>query len=203
MPIRDDQVLPLNRRPDEVVTEGRNKVRFIIGTDRKNTVDSGFGSGGQNDKKSGALIVTIGGDERDLNLTEDDVVLFLSEKTNPDEYFSVDMGTEKKEEAAAILSSQNIYLISKGVIKLFRNNFVLEINENEIKIQRKDGPTITLNSNGIVMGQGSEEFSPLGNKLKTWLETSTVQTAMGPAKFNPTDIQRFVADVLSTKVKIG
>ncbi len=203
MSIRDESVKWLKRRFDEIVSEGRNKVRVIIGTDRKNTIDSGYGSGGANDKESGAYIVTVGGDEEDINLTEDDVVLFLSGKSDPDDYFAVDMGAEKKEASLAALSAANVYFIAKDSIKLYRNGYVLNMTSDGIIIERKDGPKITLNQNGIVVGQGSEEFSPLGNKLKTWLETSTIQTAMGPAKFNPADIQRFVADVLSTVVKIG
>lgn len=203
MPIIDDAVKWLKRRVDEQIIEGRNKVRLIIGTDRKNTVDSGYGSGGANDKESGAFILTVGGDEEDLNLTEDDVVFFMSGKTDPDDYFAVDMGEEKKETSAAALSSNNIYLIAKDSIKIFRNNYVINMTENGVVIERKNGPKISLNQDGIVVGNGQEEFAPLGQKLKTWLETSTIQTAMGPAKFNPADIQRFVQDVLSTVVKVG
>ena len=105
MSIRDESIKWFKRRVDEIVSEGRNKVRVIIGTDRKNTIDSGYGSGGANDKESGAYIVTVGGDEEDLNLTEDDVVLFLSGKSDPDDYFAVDMGAEKKEASLAALSA--------------------------------------------------------------------------------------------------
>lgn len=203
MPIIDDTVKRLKRRVDEQIMEGRNKVRLIIGTDRKNTIDSGYGSGGANDKESGAFIVTVGGDEEDINLTEDDVVFLMSGKTDLDDYFAVDMGEEKTESSGAVLSSGNVYLVAKDSIKIFRDGYVINLTDSGIVIERKNGSKITLDENGLTLGEGQEEFAPLGQKLKTWLETSTVQTAMGPAKFNPADIQRFVSDVLSTVVKIG
>lgn len=202
MPIIDDSVIPYDRRSDERVQEGRNKVRVIIGTDRRDTVDSGYGSGEEASVDSGAFIVTVGGDEQDLNLEEDDVIFMMSGKTDPDDYLQISAGDKKTGIPAASLKSDNVYLVARDSLKLVSSNFNIIITNDQIVIQNNEGMKIVLTPDAVSIGEGAEQRTPLGESLDTWLKNLTVDTAMGPAKINAAHMSTFISDVLSTKVRI-
>ena len=69
----------------------------------------------------------------------------------------------------------------------------------ETKAELEAGSEIELEAPRISHGANASDAAVLGDALHQWLDTSTVLTPMGPASFNPADIARFPALVLSTK----
>lgn len=88
-----------------------------------------------------------------------------------------------------------------------KENFAVQVPKN-FKIKSEDVARVEatnlveLESASVKLGKNAEQAAPRGEDLHTFLEELTVLTAMGPAKINTFDIDRFVAAVLSTKVKI-
>lgn len=188
--ILDTIVNFLARAGDRIFT-GRNRTRIIMGTDRKDTKDSGYGENGEDDPESGTLDFVAGYDpsSSDQNLRDDKSRLYISGKTDPDDYFGIDLGDKAEGEPAMIQISDNIYLKSRKRIKILNDKFSILVKENgEITI--KSDQKIVFDSSNIRIGDANasevpawaskvfDELSAIDRTLKSLTGGSTA-----PAEF--------------------
>jgi hypothetical protein len=163
--IRERFVAFLARLSDTVLS-GRNRARIVIGTDRKTTVDSGYGDGGENDPESAAIDLVAGydGDSGDINFESDKSRLYLSGKTDPDDYLSINKGGKVEGESAAIAVSDNLYLKARNKTKIIGPDYsivledetiTIEVTGGSAKIELKVGSqTVRVNNSGIELDAG-------------------------------------------------
>lgn len=146
-------------RLTDVLFAGRNRSRIVIGTDRKDTVDSGYGDGGQNDPDSASITLTAGfdGASGDPDFLNDKTTLYLSGKTDPDSYADITKGSTVEGEAVILGISDNIYYKARKKTKIVGPKYSILIDEDgncliecETKIELKVGQNIVrINSSGI------------------------------------------------------
>lgn len=140
-------------RLTDVVYQSRNRARIVIGTDRKDTVSSGYGDGGSNEAESAAIDIVAGfdGSSQNPSFENDKSRLYLSAKCDPDDYIANDKGPPITGEAAIIGVSDNIYLKARKKVKIVNENYSLLLND--------DG-TIEIECNSTITATAS------GNKMK-------------------------------------
>lgn len=148
-------------RLTDAIYSSRNRARIVIGTDRKDTKESGFGDGGQNDPDSSAIDIVAGfdGDSEDPSFSEDKSRIYLSGKSNPDEYIQNEKGESVQEEASIITVSDNIYLKSRNKIKILNDNYSIVCN-NDGTIEIECNETIQING-----GENKIKISRTGIEL--------------------------------------
>ena len=162
-------------RITDIVFPGRNRARIVIGTDRKDTVESGYGAGGENDAESATIdiVAGYGTENNNPDLINDKSRIYISGKTDPDQYFDINKGARVEGEAAIVGISDNVYLKARKKTKIIGPEYSIVIDENgdatiELKsvsmsaqnsIELKTGSNkIIINSAGITLdaGQGIE-----------------------------------------------
>lgn len=163
--IRERIVAFLSRLSDSVFP-GRNRARIVIGTDRKDTIESGYGDGGENDPESAAIDLVAGfvGDSGDISFIEDKSRLYLSGKTNPDEYSGINKGGKVEGEAAFIGISDHVYLKARKKTKIVGPDYTIIMENGTVtieatgdnpKIELKVGSqTVRVNNSGIELDAG-------------------------------------------------
>lgn len=128
--IRDTIVAFLARTSDYIFS-GRNRARIVVGTDRKDTADSGYGAGGQDDPDSSTIDIVVGFDPTsgDPDLENDKSRIYLSEKTDPDDYFNIQVGDSVTGESAGVVISDHIRVIGRKTIKIVGKDFSINIDD--------------------------------------------------------------------------
>lgn len=191
----------ITQRLSDIVIQGRNRSMIILGTDRKDSVDSGYGDGGQNEIESATIdIVTCWDpDSNTPNYKEDKSRIYISGKTDPDNYFDINKGESVEGEPAIVNISDNIYLKARKKIKILNDNISILISENgEIEIEAENKATIKvgsanliLNKDGLVsIGTQSSEEDNIAQALKTKREIQStrdiIQNLVMQVTVNPT-----------------
>lgn len=145
--IRD--IIPqFNQRHSDYVIQGRNRARIVLGTDRKKEITSGFGDGGENDADSSTIDVVVGYQGSDPDYSLDKSRVYITGKTNPDEYFEINAGEEATEASAVVVVADNIYLKARNRIKIVGNgNEILLNNDGTLEI-RANGDILIGNREG-------------------------------------------------------
>lgn len=143
------------RRVSDIAYQGRNNALIWLGTDRKDTINSGWGDGGKNDPNAGAIYIGVGLQRLDGNLDfiQDEAHIYLSEKCNPDEYFVVNKGPRVEGDPAIIVHSNNVYLLGRDIVKIIagQNSIIIDP-ENGITV---DSPNkITVKSPNVLIDNG-------------------------------------------------
>lgn len=156
--IRDQTIPIFLRRASDKVFEGRNRTRIVLGTDRKNTINSGLGDGGENDPESGTVDVVAGYIDSNPNYSEDKARTLISAKTNLDEYFGVNKGSRASNESGIANKAENIYLLAQNRIKILIPSGAILIENGEISIEFN-------NSVNIKCGTNVLQISPDGISL--------------------------------------
>lgn len=154
-------------RISDVIIRGRNRSMIIIGTDRRTTPESGYGDGGDNDVDSSSIDLVAGydADSEDVSLQNDKSRIYIAEKTDPDSYFGINVGTSVSGAPAIVGISDNIYLKSRKKIKIVNDNVTINIDEDgnlEIEATKKaeikvGGSKLLISDNGNIeldAGQG-------------------------------------------------
>ena len=77
--------------------------------------------------------------------------------------------------------------------------YELSLQKGECGMQNAFGAYLLLNKNGVLEANGSEQKAVRGDDLKTWLESHTHGTPVGPSS---TPVQPFTPTILSSKVKL-
>lgn len=121
------------KRLSDNLFEGKNRTAIIMGTDRKNIKESGYGDGGQNRVESGTIDLVVGYGNNasgDPDYINDKSRIYISGLTDPDDYFGVSRGTNIKEAPAVIIFSDNSYVVARKIVKILtpKNHIILKDN---------------------------------------------------------------------------
>lgn len=145
------------KRASDVFFSGRNGAYILIGTDRKDIRNSGYGEGGKNEKSCATVDITAGHTKENPDYINDATRLYLSQKTDPDDYFNIIKGSRTSGKPAAVLHSDNIYLKARSKIKILNDTFSITVEE--------DGSVIieTVSVARIKSGVGTIEMLPSGD----------------------------------------
>lgn len=151
-----DRVPRFLKRVSDYVLPGRNRSRIVLGTDRKNTANSGYGDGGKNDTESSSIDLVAGFVKEDPAYKEDKSRVYIAEKTDPDDYFGIEEGPKATGESAVVVKSGNVYIAADSKVKIIHPNFTLvvtsegvEIKATKIKMKAGDG-TLEILQDGTV-----------------------------------------------------
>jgi len=154
-------------RASDIVFSGRNKSRIILGTDRQDNVNSGYGDESDDPQQGSSTIDLVAGFiDGNIDHVNDKSRIYISEMTNPDEYFQMEdsvvtgngFGREVEKEPAIVSTSDNLYFKARKNIKIRNENITILISEDgnieiecqdAIKIQSGES-VITLNPNGQI-----------------------------------------------------
>lgn len=152
------------RRISDFVLPGRNSSMIVIGTDRKDVANSGYGDGGKNKTESSMIDLVAGYKKQNPDYKDDASRVLISECTDPDEYFGINKGSEQKSTPSVVISSDQVYLKARKNIKIVNDNFSIIVNESgEVEISTTSSgkikcgsSVITLKSNGEILlgGEG-------------------------------------------------
>lgn len=160
--IRERFVAFLGRISDYVIP-GRFRARIVIGSDRKDTITSGYGDGGRNDPESAAIDIVAGftGDSGNPNFISDKSRLYVVGKTDPDENADINKGGKVEGAAAIIGISDNIYLKARNKTKIIGPDYTILMEagvltiEAQSKIEIKVGrQTVRVDGSGIELDAG-------------------------------------------------
>lgn len=146
-------------RASDFVLRGRNRSMIIVGTDREDTVDSGYGAGGENDPDSAAIDIVAGfdADQENINYDTDNSRIYVAQKTNPDEYFDISVGNEVQGEPAIIQKSDHLYMKSRKKIKIVNDNVSINIDEDgNIEIEAQTKTEIKVGNSKIMISQNGD-----------------------------------------------
>ncbi len=174
------------RRVSDMLYQGRNAAMIIIGTDRKNTTNSGYGDGGQNKPESATIDIVAGYKGKDVDYKKDSTRLYLSECTDPDEYFDIKQGAKPKATPALVGISDQVYFKARKNIKIVNDNFSIIVSEDgNVEITASGngkltfgGASIALNKNGeITLGSPTGP----GKRIITEDDICAGVVAAGPA----------------------
>lgn len=159
-----DRFLAFAKRASEIVFSGRNRSRIVLGTDRKDTVDSGYGDGGRNDVDSSSIDMVAGADpdSSDMSFARDKSRVYISEKSDPDDYLENQIGDAVEGEPVVLMVSDNVYLKSRSKTKILGPKYSIYFDqdgncqiicENSIEIKVGNN-TVRLNSGAIELDAG-------------------------------------------------
>lgn len=167
----------IRKRMGDVVFHGRNKAMILIGTDRKNSITSGYGEDGEDDIDSAVIDLVVGfpADSQNPDYPNDKSRIYIAEKTDPDDYFGIEKGASVEGEPSIIQTSDNLYLKSRKKVKILNGNVSILIDEdgnliieasNEISIKCGESSVKMSPSGEIEMGSGSggTGFPAMGSK---------------------------------------
>lgn len=210
-----DQIVNFLARQSDRVFSGRNRTRIVLGTDRKNTINSGYGAGGEDDPESSTIDIVAGylPDSGDVNYTDDKSRIYVSGKTDPDDYFEIDVGTKAEGVAAIVHISDYVYLKARKSLKIVNDKFSILIEENG-RMTVKSDEKIIFDSSDILIGDSSATETPAWasklltelTKIKTSIDSLTVTGGVTtPAVLVkiPYDAPTSISQLGATKTKIS
>lgn len=145
------------KRSGDIFFPGRNGAYILIGTDRKDTLNSGYGEGGKNDKSSAAIDIVAGYKKENPDYINDSSRIYISQKTDPDEYFAINAGEKITGQPSIVIKSDNVYIKPRNNFKIVNDKFSILISE--------DG-TINIENNQnirIKSGQSTIDLAPSGD----------------------------------------
>jgi hypothetical protein len=145
------------KRTSDILFPGRNGAYILIGTDRKDLVNSGYGVGGKNEKACATIDIVAGHKGENPDYVNDSSRIYISQKTDADDYFEITKGEKIKGKPTIVASSDNVYLKARSGIKILNKNFSIVVSE--------DG-TVTIESvasSKIKSGAGVIEMLPSGD----------------------------------------
>lgn len=129
----NEKVPRISKRISDQYIAGSNNTAIILGRDRKSTPESGYGS----QTSAGALYVVAGRKTEDYDFKNDKSYLYLSMKSDPDDYIGSTSNGNDKEVASALLVSDHVRVLGRNKVKI-----------------TVGASSITLNSDGTVVIDG-------------------------------------------------
>jgi hypothetical protein len=149
-------------RITDYVLNSRNRARIVIGTDRKDTIDSGYGDGGKNEAESASIDIVAGfdGESGNPSFKDDLSRIYLSAKADPDLYLDNRIGPSAESEPAILCVSDNIYLKARSKTKILNDNYSIVLDEDgNIQIQASSKILVTVGSNSIKIDSSGIELN--------------------------------------------
>jgi hypothetical protein len=148
-------------RLTDLVLQSRNRARIVIGTDRKDSTSSGYGDGGQNDPESASIDLVAGfdGSSGDMSFVRDKSRIYLSGKTDPDDYIGNSKGSAITAEPAILGISDNIVLKARNKVKIVSDTYSIIMTESgEIEIECNSTVTVTASGNKVKISASGIEL---------------------------------------------
>ena len=144
----------------DVFFPGRNRARIVIGTDRKDTKDSGYGDGGANSADSATIDIVAGYgiSNNDPDLQNDKSRIYISGKTDPDDYFGVSKGAAVTGEPAIVGISDNLYLKARKKTKIIGPDYSITLIDGNVTIEADNSIEISVGSNKIKISSSGIEL---------------------------------------------
>lgn len=184
-----EKIPRIKKRISDQYIGGSNNTAIIFGRDRKSTVESGYG----NKEQSGAMYVVAGRKSEDYDFENDKSFLYLSMKSDPDEYAGTTQNGNDKESASAILKSDHIRVVGRNKVKIVVG-----------------ASSITLNSDGTVvidgrikLGAAAVEKALKGDSfVAAFMTHSHLQVPPAPGAVTGPPITPIPPNVYSTKTLI-
>lgn len=139
------------RRLSDLVHLGRNGARIVLGTDRKDTITSGYGDGSENASTgAGAIDIVAGYREENVNFDSDSSRIYLSAKSNPDEYLQMELGDAQEETPSILLRTDQFYIKTRQFIKIKNPKVSILINPNGDLTIEAEGNTKIKSGNSVL-----------------------------------------------------
>lgn len=164
MAIKEDIARFLKRVSDTVLL-GRNGSRIVLGSDRKDTVDSGYGDGSENASQgAGSIDMVAGYGEENPNFDEDKSRIYLTAKGDPDDYLQMDLGENIAETAFIGARSDQLYIKIRKNIKIRNEKTTIIIDKDgnvtietpeETKVKSGDSVILMKKDGNIAIGAES------------------------------------------------
>ncbi len=157
MTIREE-IARFLRRTSDTLLIGRNAARIVVGTDRKDTPESGFGAGSENASAGASAIDIVAGyGEENPNFDEDRSRIYLSAKSNPDEYVEMELGEDQEETPSIILRTDQLYIKVRQFIKIRNEKVTILITpDGDVQIEAEKDTTIKSGDSVISMKQNGD-----------------------------------------------
>lgn len=148
------------RRLSDYVISSRNRARIVIGTDRKNTVGSGYGDGGSNDAESATIdiVAGYGASNNDPDLQNDKSRLYVSGKTDPDDYFGISKGGAATGEPAIVGISDNVYLKARKKTKIIGPDYSITMIDGDVIVEAQNSIEVKVGSNKVKISAAGIEL---------------------------------------------
>lgn len=147
-----ERFLNFTARMTDAIFSSRNRARIVVGTDRKNTRTSGYGDEGANDPESASIDIVAGfdGNSSDMSFPNDKSRIYISGKTDPDDYIENEKGEKLSGVPAVVTVSDNIYLKSRNKVKILHDKYSVILNEDgTIEIEADSQIEIKASNNKI------------------------------------------------------
>jgi len=153
-----EEIARFLRRTSDTLLLGRNAARIVVGTDRKDTPESGFGAGSENASPGASAIDIVAGyGEENPNFDQDRSRIYLSAKSNPDEYVEMELGEAQEETPAIILRTDQLYIKVRRFIKIRNEKVTILITpDGDIEIEAERNTTIKSGDSVIAMKQNGD-----------------------------------------------
>lgn len=161
--IRDELIPVFLRRLSDKVYEGRNRTRIVLGTDRKDSHNSGWGDGGEGDRDSGTIDIVAGYVDSNPDYLNDKSRIYISAKTNPDEYFGVNKGTKVEGESALVIKSDNAYVIADKIKFVTSDDLSIIMENNKIEVEGNSEIKLKIGNNQIIINKSNIQIGGMGS----------------------------------------
>lgn len=115
-----EEIPHVSRRAGDNLVAGQNNATILLGRDRKGSVDSGYGSrGNDGGKGAGAMHLIVGRNGEDPSIADDAATVYLSAKTDPDEQAATtEVGSAVKEKSAIVMRADCVRIVPRDDFKL-------------------------------------------------------------------------------------
>jgi hypothetical protein len=151
--IRERFAVFIRRITDEVFL-GRNRSRIVLGTDRKNTANSGHGDEGRNEVDSASIDLVAGHDPEsgDMSFENDKTRVYLSAMADPDDYLSINKGATVEGEPSLLMTSGNVYIKARNKTKIVGPKYSIILEDDTIVIETEREIEIKTGQSKIKLG---------------------------------------------------
>ena len=169
-----EEVPRLSRRAGDWVAAGQNNASILLGRDRIDRVDSGYGSitsagGGRG---TGAIHAIVGRVGEDPSIENDAATMYMSAKTDPDAPIdTAGIGIDRRANSAITLRADCIRVSARMDLKVSIGQAYLVISS--------DGSVVI--EGNVSLGAGAFDRMIRGDAFAKFWSTVTVPTPMGPS----------------------
>lgn len=169
-----EDVPRLLRREGDMMVAGANNSAILLGRDRPNGIDSGYGSidSDGSGKGAGSIHLTVGRSSEDPSVLDDRGTVYVSAKTDPDLSAGTESIGEKRKAVSGIVMRADCMRISSRV------DFKVSVGKAYLIIDSSGAVTI---EGDVSLGQDAAERIMRGDAFSKFWSTVTVPTPMGPS----------------------
>jgi hypothetical protein len=168
-----EDVPHVSRRSGDSLLAGQNNSTIILGRDRVESVDSGYGSLSNNGgKDAGAMHLVVGRKSTDPSVLKDSATLYLSSKSDPDEQADTSsVGKVMKSVSAAVMRADCVRIVP-------REDFKLSVGKSYITMT-SDGKVVI--DGDVQLGKDASERIIRGEAFAAVWASHVHPTAVGPS----------------------